>query len=925
MAVQGNSLGVVSTGNIKLDPLTTVRSSDGSGIIGFPLTVLKAGSGTYQLQFQPDVPDGKIVLTTSAFKVENPITAISSSSRISEMKIPKFGTSVPVPVAPQFCIETATNESLQQMDKDGIRISIVLRLKAAPEERESAAMSLVAQAKRDANEQAQRIANDMATRLAQTPNTAMRRAVDTMVARANSKAKGMFAGMSEEFAEACFATPAKLLQTGDPAVMVNFGNATVDFVGEQAPSLAEALGMDPTALDPTQSLNQFTEVLMSAGAALTPAREMAVEGSWELTLNDLDFKGGCTYEPNQSLVFPFKEGMDYSFSLSVNGVEGPSEPFKVLLIPADPVDLAFNWFLSAVAAIVGVVLLTTNVTLHHWAWFVIAMLCTLGMCIGLPWMTLHKDAMYGSWLYIAIANFALIAVALVWGLTAQLSPKIKTFEDKRADIFEEYTHRQFKTLIGFNEGKRDPRRSALRDTFLKPFNSQDAFFFPSAFLIASFLSFLSFIYVLMQSIQVLNNTEKLLQQILNTAVDRSVLFVSSINNAYFQALGADLPDSSSDFMYVQIQVMKDWFQKLITSIVIGFTTGIVVAAILTVAGLLGGFVHFRQSVMDARRGKFNFKKSDAKLVFATAFIGINISSSIVSFILIVGLVTLVTLPFTFELTWRVIWSYAGTILLTFVLPAVIKFLSTKILKGCIFGPTFIKTRAGASIFHFYTTFLALPGGVVTAIVRFVMGLLSVLVMLPITYGANTPNMVNSVMLLDSSYKTYIAYVMLYATHNNPIMITAARRLLAIKEAREKHREEKKHWTSSRSLLILILIRFPHLRQYRKHVLEEERKLQKILKDKKYAKSMKDKKGEESENVFIKVQEGSAKVEEPWIANAYEDALQDGIKIQRKIELMKKYRTMLSGLQEDTPEYKEMKDKLRELSLPLRRDSPVLGV
>ncbi|CAK9053361.1 Hypothetical protein (Fragment) [Durusdinium trenchii] len=632
--------------------------------------------------------------------------------------------------------------------------------------------------------------------------------------------------------------------------------------------------------------------------------------------------------------------------------------------------------------------------------------------------------MYGSWLYIAIANFALIAVALVWGLTAQLSPKIKTFEDKRADIFEEYTHRQFKTLIGFNEGKRDPRRSALRDTFLKPFNSQDAFFFPSAFLIASFLSFLSFIYVLMQSIQVLNNTEKLLQQILNTAVDRSVLFVSSINNAYFQALGADLPDSHLDlqlshytsrrldkvavqqvdgndhggalrddghgsancdlamtdqdiqvitemelgynarrvfgavlFRVISMEmgalgmraqelmekdffetprctrpdepceeqglndhellggqraagqaegdlcgarceatkeridnselqrpvlpegfsvpleswsgnatlvlnfalekekvsfvmkelkqmferhfvlgkakndlilnpdprwrmvargyfekfkenlVMKDWFQKLITSIVIGFTTGIVVAAILTVAGLLGGFVHFRQSVMDARRGKFNFKKSDAKLVFATAFIGINISSSIVSFILIVGLVTLVTLPFTFELTWRVIWSYAGTILLTFVLPAVIKFLSTKILKGCIFGPTFIKTRAGASIFHFYTTFLALPGGVVTAIVRFVMGLLSVLVMLPITYGANTPNMVNSVMLLDSLLASdFFQKVGLYATHNNPIMITAARRLLAIKEAREKHREEKKHWTSSRSLLILILIR-----------------------------------------------------------------------------------------------------------------------
>ena len=34
-------------------------------------------------------------------------------------------------------------------------------------------------------------------------------------------------------------------------------------VGEQAASLAETLGMDPVALDPMQSLNQFTDILMS--------------------------------------------------------------------------------------------------------------------------------------------------------------------------------------------------------------------------------------------------------------------------------------------------------------------------------------------------------------------------------------------------------------------------------------------------------------------------------------------------------------------------------------------------------------------------------------------------------------------------------------------------------------------------------------
>ena len=123
-------------------------------------------------------------------------------------------------------------------------------------------------------------------------------------------------------------------------------------------------------------------------------------------------------------------------------------------------------------------------------------------------------------------------------------------------------------------------------------------------------------------------------------------------------------------------------------------SGVCVAAILSVAALLGGFVHFRQSVLDARRGKFRFRKSDAKLVFATGFIGINISSAIISYILIVGLVTLVALPFTFELTWRVIWDYVPTILVAFVLPAVISFVQMKALKKFLFGGTFIKTRAG---------------------------------------------------------------------------------------------------------------------------------------------------------------------------------------------------------------------------------------
>lgn len=241
LAAQGNSLGTVADQNVELDPLTTVRVSDASGIIGFPLTVTRASSGTYQLQFQPDVPDAKIVLQTSAFKVLNTIS-VSGSASFSHLEIAEFGKPVPVGKAPEFCIESASGESLQKMQSEGIKLSMTLTLKGAPSSKESMASRLVQDAKKAAVAKGRDSANAMAARISQTNNPALRRAVEVMVASASSKRKGMFIGLSEEFAEACYNTPALLLQSGDPAMVLasSFGNATAieGLVGEQAASLA---------------------------------------------------------------------------------------------------------------------------------------------------------------------------------------------------------------------------------------------------------------------------------------------------------------------------------------------------------------------------------------------------------------------------------------------------------------------------------------------------------------------------------------------------------------------------------------------------------------------------------------------------------------------------------------------------------------
>ena len=189
LATAGNSLGTVADQNMELDPLTTVRVSNGAGTIDFPLTVIRASSGTYQLQFQPDVPDAKIVLETSAFKVENAIS-VNSTEAFSQIEIKEYGKRVKIPKAPEFCIESASGETLAELQSQGIKISLTLTLKGAPTDKESMASRLVREAKLAKAEAARNAANAMALRFTETPNAALKRAVDVMVASINSKRKG---------------------------------------------------------------------------------------------------------------------------------------------------------------------------------------------------------------------------------------------------------------------------------------------------------------------------------------------------------------------------------------------------------------------------------------------------------------------------------------------------------------------------------------------------------------------------------------------------------------------------------------------------------------------------------------------------------------------------------------------------------------
>lgn len=117
--------------------------------------------------------------------------------------------------------------------------------------------------------------------------------------------------------------------------------------------------------------------------------------------------------------------------------------------------------MAGLAAILGGVLLSSNVMKHHWSGLTFALLFTLGLSIALPWMTLHQDALFGAWVWVALANFGLIYIALTWGLTAQFAQCATTFAARRESVFEEYSRRKLVQLLGF-EAKAAEKTSAFK-------------------------------------------------------------------------------------------------------------------------------------------------------------------------------------------------------------------------------------------------------------------------------------------------------------------------------------------------------------------------------------------------------------------------------------------------------------------------------
>jgi len=207
----------------------------------------------------------------------------------------------------------------------------------------------------------------------------------------------------------------------------------------------------------------------------------------------------------------------------------------------------------------------------------------------------------------------------------------------------------------------------------------------------------------------------------------------------------------------------------------------------------------------------------------TQFMGAFVAAAIVGFAAIVVVLVLVTVVLSWTITWQILWSRRMFILVALIIPTIISTIQKKIGQQCLFAKDAVKHRAAASIYMFWDVWLSILAGTSTAIARFVVGLVSIVLAQPQVVTPATAPLLNNLAMLDAQHASYVGAIHMFHYHNHPVVVCAVHRLLEL-GASKKHQLEKglgraQHEQSarrrSRRIVLLLLMKHPFLKQYRK--------------------------------------------------------------------------------------------------------------
>jgi hypothetical protein len=144
----------------------------------------------------------------------------------------------------------------------------------------------------------------------------------------------------------------------------------------------------------------------------------------------------------------------------------------------------------------------------------------------------------------------------------------------------------------------------------------------------------------------------------------------------------------------------------------------------------------------------------------------------ITFVIIWFLMFLISLILGWKLTWDLIhyilrehWGY----ILGLAISPIINIIIKKIVLIFIGNKMVIKRRYAWMAYDLFQIFTTCVTGIMTAIVRFILAVVSLIFSLPRTDISIFPAWLEYYLLLDSGAKSYRGVVVLHHMHNNPIM------------------------------------------------------------------------------------------------------------------------------------------------------------
>ena len=244
---------------------------------------------------------------------------------------------------------------------------------------------------------------------------------------------------------------------------------------------------------------------------------------------------------------------------------------------------------------------------------------------------------------------------------------------------------------------------------------------------------------------------------------------------YLQLVGVDIPSEATRFIDTNAYSLHDYVVSLAEALRLSSIVGSAIGISFYVIAWVVLCLDFRAQVLQARRGLWQFNVSKVTIGAALTYIGTQVSNGLLTYLVISLTVSAFTIFFAWKLTQDLLLWYLqkNTWFLMILIPTAIDMVITKLFLRHVVTPKWIKARFIWAAFDLYKILLQIVAGLVTALVRFVLVVITALFSLPRLDRSPFPAWLEVYLLLDSGSKSYQGVILLHHTMNNPVMRVAA--------------------------------------------------------------------------------------------------------------------------------------------------------